>query len=128
MNLTPLDELSFGKRCALAVAIVIAALLLLLILTKLFGDDAQAKDQDFQIYQGIPLDAELLDMDKRGLKDAYHNQVLHLWEIWLRGGVRSNEEISAGLKNARRAYEIAAKQIELRERQLQDYQKQGTPK
>ena len=39
----------------------------------------------------------------------------HLFQIWLKGAAASNAEITAGLRNARRAYNIAVAQIVRRE-------------
>jgi hypothetical protein len=107
---------------ALVVAVVIVVLTLL-VFTKL----SEGEPQPTGLYDGIPIDATLLEMDKAALREAYHQRLLHLFNIWLQGGAQSDKEIKAGLILARRAYNQAAQQISVREQELlkQDAEKHG---
>lgn len=115
--MVPLEELSLPKRLALAVLIVAAAVLVLWVSSKVL--QAAAPREDVSLYENVPLDAQLLALDKLALSDAYHDQLVHLWTIWLRGQARSSTEFSNGLRLARQSYAIAAKAIAEREQQLQ---------
>jgi hypothetical protein len=70
------------------------------------------------LYAGVPIDAELLELDKRALKEAYHAQLLNLWAVWLKGQAGDPQYFANGLKIARRAYGQASEQIAKREKQL----------
>jgi hypothetical protein len=115
-----LDGWGLGKRLLLAVLIIALALLILSIAGQLLSGNAgaQQRPDEPQFYAGVPLDATLLELDKQGLRDAYHEQIKFLFQIWLKGGASSDKEIVAGLKNARRAYNFAAQQIIQREQEL----------
>jgi hypothetical protein len=122
----PLEALSLGKRIALAIVVVVVALLILMGLSRIAAE-AQPRQEATILYQGVPLDAHLLQLDKRALEDAYHNQILHLFTIWLKGQAKGTEEITNGLQIARRAYNLAARQIKKREQELEQQQPKGTP-
>lgn len=93
-------------------------------------DDVQSEPvqtKPLQLYVDVPPDATLLRMDKRALEEAYHQQLLKLFSVWLadrQGG--DPTFISAGLRHTRRAYNQAAQQIARREQELleQDRQRQ----
>jgi hypothetical protein len=71
------------------------------------------------LYAGVALDAELLELDKRALKEAYHVQLLNLWAVWLKGQAGDPQYFANGLKIARRAYGQANEQIAKREKELE---------
>jgi hypothetical protein len=121
----PLQELNLLQRIALATAITAFAVLVLIFVSWLANEKADAQQQTPpDLYEGIPIDAKLLHLDKLALDEAYDDQVRHLFRIWLRGGVVSNKEITTGLKNARQAYNIAASQISKREQQALENQQE----
>jgi hypothetical protein len=74
-----------------------------------------------QLYEGVPFDAHLLELDKRALDEAYHNQLLLLFNIWLKQQAVDPRQITNGLQVARRAYNQAASQIVRREQALRAY-------
>jgi len=77
------------------------------------------------LYQGIPMDAMLLRLDKRALDEAYHAQLLKLFSVWLSQQAPVDAAgIQNGLRIARRAYNQAAQQISQREKQILDEQQQ----
>jgi hypothetical protein len=125
----PLDELSLVQRILLAVSIVVFALLLLMAISRMINAPAEAQTQNSaDLYEGIPLDIRLLHLDKDALNSAYNEQIQHLFFIWLKGSAASNLEITNGLKNARRAYNIAAVQIAKREHELLELERQQDQK
>jgi hypothetical protein len=69
------------------------------------------------MYADIPFDPMLLEIDKAALTQAYHDQVKHLFDVWMRGQAQNTREATAGFKIARRAYSLAAAQIAKREAQ-----------
>lgn len=91
---------------AVAVALIIAA------------PSAQQRPppSEIDLYTDVPLDAKLLQLDKRALDEAYHAHILKLWSVWLSGGAKDPKFFQNGLANARRAYNQAAKQISAREK------------
>ena len=68
-----------------------------------------------RLYEDIPIDRELLELDKRALTEAYHAQLLNLWAVWLKGQAGDPQYFTNGLKIARRAYKQASEQIAKRE-------------
>jgi hypothetical protein len=90
-----------------------AGLLLLIALSRL-----TAQPQNTNIYGDLPLDDQLLRLDRRALDVAYEQQLIKLFGIWLADGARDAAPITNGLRNARRAYNIAATQIAKRELEL----------
>lgn len=75
-------------------------------------------DVNADLYGEVVLDMRLLQLDKRALDDAYHEQLLRLWKVWLTEGAKDPQFFQKGLSNARRAYNHAAKQIADRENVL----------
>ena len=71
------------------------------------------------LYAGIPLDRHLLELDKRALNEAYHAQIIKLFQVWLTDGAHHPGPITKGLQNARRAYNLATQQIAVREKELE---------
>jgi hypothetical protein len=101
---------------------VIAAMLIAVVLAYVLivaTHEAQGQRGEPQLYQGIPVDAHLLELDKRALSEAYHAQVLKLWAVLLADGARDTAPFTRGMANLRRAYGLATAQIEQREQQLE---------
>lgn len=59
-----------------------------------------------------------VNLDRLALEEAYHDQVVKLFGVWLKEGARDPTYFSNGLRNARRAYVQASDQIAKREQQL----------
>jgi DNA-binding MarR family transcriptional regulator len=78
------------------------------------------QQQDIQIYEGISPDAQLIQLDRRALNEAYHEQVKTLWLVWLKGQAGDPIYFKNGLTNARRAYNIALTQISKRESEIME--------
>lgn len=111
--MTTLETLPLRKRVVLAAAIVFGVLLWLALVSR-----SPSAARDIPLYDGVPLDAALLQMDKQALNDAYRQQLVHLFNIWLKGQATSTKEISNGLRIARESYYKAVQQIAEREQQL----------
>ena len=114
-------------RILVAAAILMSVLLMLFALTRWLG--AEQKPEEVQLYQGIPLDATLIQLDRRALNEAYHAQLIKLFGVWLTEGAREPRFITNGLQIARRAYHTAAQQIATREQQIlkQEQKQQQKP-
>jgi hypothetical protein len=70
----------------------------------------------------IPIDARLLPLDKAALQEAYHNQLILLWQTYLKSGLSDDKAIiyfKNGLRHARNAYNLAMTEIEKREKKLE---------
>jgi len=113
-----LEDLTLGKRVVVAMAIIVCVLLALFIFTRLL-DGAGAEGQgDPQLYEGVPLDAMLLRLDKRALDEAYHSHLIKLFSVWLAEGARDATHFTNGLRIARKSYYVAAGQIAKRDAEL----------
>ena len=88
------------------------------------SSDANALTAEIELYEGIPLDATLLHLDKQALEDAYHQYLLLLFSTWLKGNIAEDERIRNGLRKARKAYNAAAQQIAKREQELLELDRQ----
>jgi hypothetical protein len=122
----PLEEMHIGHRVIVTILIVIAILLALLLLGSWMGrregEGASAQTPDIEIYSGVPLDRKFLELDKRALDEAYHQQLLLLFSVWLKGGdADAARRFGTGMNIARRSYSQAAREINRRE-QLSDEQ------
>jgi hypothetical protein len=82
-----------------------------------------APAKETNLYGDVPLDATLLQLDRRALDEAYHAQLLKLWGVWLADGARHPDNFQNGLGNARRAYGLALQAIVKRE----ERQRRGEP-
>jgi len=118
----PLENQSLGRRVVLTAALLILALLLLAMIGWLSGGWYEAQGAPFEqkrvtyIYEGIALDAALLELDKRALEEAYHEQAKRLFTVWLT--TQEPKYFTTGIRRAREAYHQAAEQIARREDEL----------
>jgi hypothetical protein len=115
----PLEHYSIGQRIAITFVIVLALLFLLAFVGWISGGwdqaDAQVQRQDqVDIYAGIAPDAQLIQLDRLALREAYHQQVVALWTVWLKGQAGDPTYFKNGLQVARRAYAQALTQISRR--------------
>jgi len=109
-----LEDFRIGQRIALAVVIVLS--IVFCIAVSDYFVEAQLLEP--QLYEGIPLDSTLLRLDKQALDESYHQYILLLFSVWLKGDISEDQRIRAGLKKARAAYNSAARQIAQREQEL----------
>lgn len=124
-----LQDMSIGHRIALTLVIVLVILFALALFGYLSGrwDDAQAQATVPGLYDGVPTDATLLQLDRQALDEAYHAHLIKLWGVWLADGARDARRISNGLHIARQAYGQAAAQIAKREQQQQPAPRSPNP-
>jgi hypothetical protein len=108
-----LRDMSLGQRVVLTVAIVIVALLLLAAFGYLTGrwDDTAGA----QPLVPSKFDSDLVELDKEAVKQAYHDQVVHLFAIWMKDEKGQPDRALVGVRQARRAYVEAMTAIERRE-------------
>jgi hypothetical protein len=98
--------------------IAMACLLTLALIGYLSGGWEAEGEESEQIYQGVPIDEHLLQVDKEALELAYKDHLKLLFSVWLKDDITTVHRINNGLRGARRAYTHAAEQIEKRERAL----------
>jgi len=125
-----LENLSVGRRFALALGIVLVIVSGVFLAGRLVNNDwseAEAQLLEPQLYEGIPLDSTLLKLDKQALDEAYTRYVARIFDVWLQGNLADDERARAGFKKARAARNAAARQIAQREQELlkQDRQQQN---
>src|SRR5262245_24739989 len=114
------------NRIMVAVAIVVAVWLALLIATHIFGgDQAEGQTDPPPIYQGLPFDPSLLALDRKALDEAYHQQIVKLFTVWLsQGAPEDATNLKTGLRIARRAYSQTTEQLRRLEQQLNELDEQ----
>jgi hypothetical protein len=101
---------------------VLIALLLVAMAYRVNAQQRQSPAQAPGFYEGLQLDAKLLALDKTALDEAYHQQLVKLWIIWVTDGAPAADRIKSGLRIARRAYDEARDSIQERERHIQKAQ------
>jgi hypothetical protein len=114
-----LEDMSLGHRVALTLVIVLIILFALAAFGYFGGRWDQAEGAPaHELYEGIQPDEKLLSMDRRALDEAYHQQLLHLWNIWLKQQAGDPTAFTNGLRIARRAYGQAAQELDKREKAI----------
>ena len=114
------------RLAALTFGVIVVVLVALMVFDGFPGksDGAEAQAPEVQLYEGIPLDATLLPLDKKALEEAYNQYLLLLFSVWLKGDITQDEQIKNGLRKARAAYNSAARQIANREQELLERDRQ----
>ena len=97
--------------------IAVVALLAFLLIALAFHVNAETQTKA-TLYADIPLNAQLLELDKQALDEAYHAHLVKLWTIWVTDGASETKYISRGLKIARAAYQDAAAQMAKRQQEI----------
>jgi hypothetical protein len=107
---------------------VLVAILVVIVGVWLLYDarsEPKSKRTQFDLYEGTPFDAHLVGLDKRALEQAYQERLVKLFGVWLTGTQATDAtNFRNGLQIARRGYNAALQQIELREQQFQQLQDQ----
>ena len=105
------------------IAVVIAALAAIFLAAFMLSARSQGPPQNqSDVYGGITPDLHLLELDKKALDEAYHAQLLVLFNVYLKGGTGDSQYFQKGLQNARRAYYQASSAIIEREKLLRAQQ------
>jgi hypothetical protein len=73
---------------------------------------------DINLYGDVPLDAQLLPIDRQALDEAYHAHLIKLFTVWLTDGAKDATRFTNGLRITRGAYQQAAQAITKREQEL----------
>ena len=105
-----------GARRAIATFISIVVIVIIMAIYGCVRDDDRAKAEE-RIYQGVPLNKHLLELDKQALEAAYKDHLKLLFSVWLKDDVSVVHRINEGLRRARRAYDEASARIQEREKQ-----------
>jgi hypothetical protein len=106
-------NLSFAQRFALTLVIVLAILFALALfgyLTSGWDTDAEAQPLPSSKYN-----ARLLELDHEAVEQAYKNQIMHLFETWMKDERGQPQRAVNGARQAQRAYVGAMIEIEKRE-------------
>src|SRR6516162_4667061 len=103
------------KQETIWIAVVIAAMAAIFLSAFLLSARSQAPVEG-GVYAGITPDLHLLELDKKALDEAYHAQLLVLFNVWLKGQASDSKYFQNGLQNARRAYSQASAAIVAREK------------
>jgi hypothetical protein len=120
MRIKTPNEMTLGQRIVLTFVIVMIILLAFAAYGYFSGawDRANAEAaKPVDLYQGIPVDEKLLQLDKRALDEAYHQHIIKLWNVWLTDGAREANRVKNGLRISRESYAYAAAQITKREQE-----------
>jgi hypothetical protein len=112
----PIDDKTLRHYFYAIIALAVACLLAYVLLS-FARDDVGSQEQ---LYQGVPLNEHLLQVDKEALELAYKDQLKLLFSVWLKDDITTVHRINNGLRNARSAYAHAVEQLERRERQLKE--------
>ena len=115
------------RRTIYSLSVVLVAIMAWILWTGT-SDKSESQSAPPQLYEGVPFDGHLLALDRRALDEAYHNQLLLLFSIWLKQQAVDARQITNGLQLARRAYNQAAGQIARREQALHDEEQQRQDK
>jgi hypothetical protein len=92
-------------------------LVLAAIIVCVVGLEAQAQDQ-LQPLSLSKYEKRLLEIDRAAIDQAYHEQILHLFQTWMKDESGQPHRAGTGAKQARSAYERSMDAIEERQRRL----------
>jgi hypothetical protein len=109
-----LEELTIAQRIILTFVIV----LIILFAMAAFGYFTGKWDEA----QGAPVppskfDKDLITLDKEAIKQAYHDQVVRLFAVWMKDETDQPRRALVGINQARRAYIESMTALEKREQQ-----------
>jgi hypothetical protein len=120
--MTPLEDISIGRRIVLTILIVIVVLILMAVFGYLTGrweeaGAAAVDDPPISKHEG-----HLLELDREALDKAYKDHIGLVFGVWMKGPSDPSAPHRAGLgaRNARAGYEKSMDKIELREKQLKE--------
>ena len=114
-----LESLSLLKRVILFVVIIVIVLIGMLLLTA--REDVQGQSLVLMLPPS-KWDAQILELDKKALDEAYIEKLKALFSVWVREGLENPERPMKGATQARRAYQEAMRNIEFREQKLNEQQ------
>jgi len=103
-----LDQMPLWQRLVLVLLVVLAGLLL-------------AYAVEGQTVYDVPIskyEEQFLAMDREAVQTAYRNQIVHLFEVWMKDDSGQPARAVKGATQARRAFERSMGGIERRQQQL----------
>jgi hypothetical protein len=120
-----LEDISLGNRIAITVIIVLAILFALALIGYLTGGwEAEAQTESRRLgLQPLPIskfEKRLLELDRDAADQAYREQIMHLFQTWMRDEREQPLRATTGARQARSAYERVINAIEERERLVKD--------
>jgi len=115
IRLPSLEDVPLWVRVAIAVAAIVAAILLLLM--------AQTGGQHLVLtLPSTKWDAEMLELERRALQEAYVEKMKQLFGVWVTSGLEDPQRPVKGAAQTRRAFIEIKKIQEVREQELEDRQ------
>lgn len=105
------EEMGLLARALIAVAILVGVTLFLFVVMMFVREEAEGQEVAASQY-----DAKLIALDKQALDQAYQQQMVFVFSVWMKDpSVGQPGRATVGFNNARRAYILAMKEIEKRE-------------
>jgi hypothetical protein len=113
-----LEDISLGHRVAITVVIVLVILFALALYGYLTGGwEAEAQTQRLPISK---YEKHLLELDREAADQAYKDQIVHLFQTWMKDDHDQPARATVGARQARSAYDRVVNAIEERERLLKE--------
>src|SRR5262245_20573648 len=104
--------MTWPQRFLLSLVTVLAMLFAL----SLCGYDRwRSIDADAQVLPPSKYDKRVSELDREAIEEAYKNQIIHLFEIWMKDERGQPQRAVTGARQARRAYVGAMTEIDKRE-------------
>jgi len=117
-----LEDISLKARVIVAAVVLIIVFLLLLAATY-FVEAQNAKAQSLVlILPPSKWDAEMLELERQALREAYVDKMKQLFNVWVSGGLDDPQRPVKGAAQTRRAFIEIKKIQEQREQELEDRQ------
>jgi len=124
-----LENISVGNRIAITFIVVLATLFALALIGYLTGRwEAEAQPQ--RVLPIVPVskyEKRLIELDREAAGKAYREQIVHLFQTWMKDERDQPLRAAVGARQARSAYERVMNAIEERERLLKDGTNGPTP-
>src|SRR5215831_16792756 len=120
MQVQKMDHGTFVRRETKFIYLV-AAVLAVIVIGLLYAEVRKAQGEPKQDpFPHSPYDARLIALGKVALDDAYRAQITKLFSVWMGDEHDQPHRAQVGAGRARRAYIGVMKEIERRERQIND--------
>ena len=122
-NVKPLNEQSIGQRVVLTVIIVLIILLAISFIGWMSGrwDETPAQSLVLTL-PPTKWDAEMLELEKQALREAYIDKMKSLFNVWVTSGLEDPQRPVKGAAQTRRAFIEIKKIHEMREQELEERQ------
>jgi hypothetical protein len=115
-----LQDMHVGQRVMLTVVIIVLIVIFLAICGYLLGRwEAEAQPQRL-VPPISKYEKRLLELDREGADQAYRDQIMHLFQTWMKDEREQPMRALVGARQARSAYDRVMNAIEERERKLKE--------